>query len=720
MSEQIQSTEPRLEVPEEGTNTQPHRGVESLPYLLAALLAACGGGTEGSPEPALGLFDFAKANYQPWLLLPRSDEGTGPQTKAAATPSATAFMDWAESVHAGHFPPHQTDIRYSGSNPGYSGMVYRFYPSTGNYLIVWNSLCFVMGPISNGGLTNVGTLATYAEAVAATPSVNGPFTDVEAARFLLHAQFSASEGEIAAVRQKGYVGWLEEQFNRPIAQTGWDWLVSKGYSVIDTNEYFFSTQPVYYMVWQELMNSPDALRKRWALAMSEMFVVATEGTMMLNWPSFAVAGYWDVLCRNGFGSFRTLIEQITLTPAMGTYLNTLGNQKEDPATGRVPDENYAREVMQLFTIGLQQLNLDGTPKLGADGRPIDTYTQSDVTNLARVFTGYTLDYGRVGRFQSPKPPYNTVHHLDIVKGSMTLDPNRHSSLAVNFLGTSIPANTPAAQALSMALDTLCNHPNTGPFFARQMIQRLVTSNPTPAYVARVASAFNDNGSGIRGDLKAVLRAILTDSEATGAAGLSDPTFGKLREPMLRLAQWARTFKAVSQKGTWKVRLWEGDPLRYVYQNPLNPPSVFNYFRPGYVPPATAMAARGATAPEFQIIDDSSVAAYINLLSSTLWNGIYVRAPELPNNPENPTPTDGPDIVPDYSAELALVLDDAALVRRLNLLLCAGQLSQATQDYITNALSIDKVSAGWNEQGKRAHVVRAILFVMCAAEYLIQK
>ena len=256
-----------------------------------------------------------------------------------------------------------------------------------------------------------------------------------------------------------------------------------------------------------------------------------------------------------------------------------------------------------------------------------------------------------------------------------------------------------------------------------MIQRLVTSNPDPAYVARVASIFNNNGAGVRGDLKAVLRAILLDDAARGAAGLASRGFGKLREPMLRIANWGRAFKVQSRAGTWKFQLGNWNPETDLQQYPLSPPSVFNFYRPGYVPPSTEMATQGATAPEFQLVSESSTSAYLNFLRDMLFNGFWVENPAEAGFPEVFTgydPNVPNDIVPDYSAEFALLGDTPALVRRLNLLLAAGQLSQATQDFIVNALGTDRITANADVGFKRAHVARAIMFVMASAEYLIKK
>jgi hypothetical protein len=233
------------------------------------------------------------------------------------------------------------------------------------------------------------------------------------------------------------------------------------------------------MIWNQLMTSPDALRKRCALALSEFFVVSLSG-LDFAWRSHGIAAWWDLLVAHAFGNFRQLLEAVTLNPAMGYYLNTKGNLKENTATGRQPDENYAREVMQLFTIGLYQLNLDGTEKRGGqEGGRIETYSQSDVTNLARVFTGYDVDMSQnVNTYDAVLN--RNIPNTTAARLPMVLNASRHSTLAATFLGANVPANTPGAAALKTALDTLFNHPNVGPFFGRQMIQRLVTSNPSPS------------------------------------------------------------------------------------------------------------------------------------------------------------------------------------------------------------------------------------------------
>ena len=546
-------------------------------------------------------------------------------------------------------------------------------------------------------------------------------SDAQAARFLQQAQFSSTDTDMAALRSSGYATWLTQQFAAPQGQTGWDWLEQRGYGVADINRYFFSEYPADFMLWNQLLTAPDAMRKRLALALSEFFVVSLQSAEF-NWRSHAFAAWWDMLAKNAFGNYRQLLEDVTLHPAMGYYLNTKGNQKEDTRSGRVPDENYAREVMQLFTLGLYQLNTDGSEKRDGGGVKLETYTQSDVSNLARVFTGYDFDTSDGVRVQVPKDGGGfesyTIESRDFARKPMALTESKHSTLAATFLGATIPANTLGVPALKTALDTLFNHPNVGPFLGRQMIQRLVTSNPSAAYVSRVASAFNNNGAGVRGDLKAVWTAILLDDEALGAASLSNPYFGKLREPMLRFVQWGRSFGVASTAGTWKL-FETTNAATQLGQSPLRSPSVFNFFRPGFVPPGTALATNQAPAPEFQLVNESTVGGYLNYMQGVIRSGIRIGEPTLPQAAYTNYPVVN-DVIASYSAELALAADASALVQRLGLVLCAGNLSAATQTLIVSALNATPVTTASTAAQKLDRIAAAVLLVMGCAEYLIQK
>lgn len=513
--------------------------------------------------------------------------------------------------------------------------------------------------------------------------IPGPDSDAEAARFLQQAQFSSGETDIAALRAKGYARWLEEQMSAPSYTSGWDWLVRGGYQKVDIRFNNYADR----MMWNQLIAAPDAVRKRVALAWSEILVVSSNG-IDGYWPSFAMAAYWDLLNRHAFGNYRELLEAITLNPAMGAYLNTLGNRKANSA-GRVPDENYAREVMQLFTIGLYELNADGTLR---GGRATETYGAADVSNLACIFTGYELDKNGTEHTTNPAP----------YRKPMRFNAARHASDSVSFLGQSVPAGDGPAR-LRQALDILFNHPNVGPFIGHQLIQRLVTSDPSPAYVGRVAAAFNDNGAGVRGDLRAVTRAVLLDPEAREDPARKDAAWGKLREPMIRFVQWARSFGARSSDGQWI--LWDlSDPANALGQSPLRSPSVFNFFRPGYVPPGTALASRGQPAPEFQLTNETSVAGYLNYMQGVIAWGAYGSSTSKL-------------WVETYTREMALVNDAAALVDRLNLLLAAGQLSPATVATIRDALAAINPNSDW---ARKQRVWSAIALVMACPEYLVQK
>ena len=671
----------------------------------AAALAACSAG-EGGPPAAF--FDMSAAPTRRHILQVGAAPSGGPK------PTATQLFDWAEHQYPQHFPERRPD---QVSDP----YVYRYYAAVGNYLGLAGDDVYVLGPVSGGELLRVGTLADFAPLVLATQFA---YTDEAAARFLQQAHFGSTLADIAAVRSQGFAPWLESQFGQPVAETAWDWLIRKGYGEINQYTYFTcQVYPSYFALWKDLWSAPDAVRKRMSLALSEFFVVSFLG-INTNWCHLVHASYWDLLNANAFGNFRRLLEDVSLSLAMGIYLNIEGSEKEDPTTGRQPDENYAREVMQLFTIGLNRLNLDGSPMLDNSGTPLPSFGQSDVRNLARVFTGYSRDLSDGLQATGLPPPVNiSIPRLGYARRPMKLDPAGHSRESKQFLGLTIPPGTSGEASLKMALDTLFNHPNVGPFFGRQMIQRLVTSNPSPAYVARVAAAFNNNGSGVRGDLRAVWRAVLLDEEARGPKGLTDPTFGKLREPMLRHVQWGRTFHIQSKYGFWKHKESSTDPYLQLGQSPLRAPSVFGWFRPGYVPPGTSLAERQATAPEFQIVNESTVCQYINYLTNHLLAGIFAESPDIaPIGDLAPpsTAATGVDMEVDHTAEMALIPDWPALVARLNLLMCAGQLSTPTMTLIADAMRRLWPHYQAQPDGKRWMVGFALLYVMSAPEYLVQK
>jgi uncharacterized protein (DUF1800 family) len=515
-------------------------------------------------------------------------------------------------------------------------------------------------------------------------------TPQEASRFLGQATFGANDAQIARVRALGYEGWLNEQFATSRGAGYFDTMLARGYAADET--YKFGTSPIVNAtLYTAYVNAPDQLRKRVGLALSEIMVIGLSG-INANYRVFGAASYFDTLEANAFGTFRELIDGISRHPAMGVYLTFRNNVKADPVKGSLPDENYARELMQLFTIGLYELNLDGTLKLDAKGDPIETYTQNDITELAKVFTGW-----RWVNFTNANSTdlryWNTPMAITA--------PTTQSLEAKNFLGLSIPAGVGSEESLKRALDHIANHPNVAPFISKQLIQRLVSSNPSPAYVSRVATVFNNNGSGARGDLRAVTRAILLDPEARDAANLSSNTAGKVREPIIRLMHWARAFNAQSTDGRWNFGILS-DPGIRLGQDVLRAPSVFNFYRPGYSPPNTTIAQANLLAPEFQITTETSVVGYVNYMQQVV---------------QGTTPGATAPMTATYANELALVNNIDALIDRVALLLSAGNLSAETRALIKHAA--ESFTAG--TQADQLNRVRTVvLMVLASPDYIVQR
>lgn len=507
-------------------------------------------------------------------------------------------------------------------------------------------------------------------------------TAVQASRFLVQASMGATREQIARVQAIGYAAWFDEQVAMAPSTTRWDSLVAAGINVIDNKNSEIGADAA---MWRKLLSSPDTLRQRVTLALSEIVVASVSGFVGNGWKQFSAAAYMDILEENAFGNYRTLLQQISLSAPMGEYLTFRGNLKANAATGSSPDENYAREVMQLFTIGLLQLNTDGSLKT-AGGAPIETYTLDDITGLARVFTGWNYDL--TGSDASTP---------DFKRKPMAMTESRHESGAKTFLGTTIPANTTGAASLTMALDAIFAHPNVAPFISRQLIQRLVCSNPSPAYIGRIAAVFNNDGAGVKGNLKAVVKAILLDDEARREADLTDPAWGKQREPILRLTAWARAFNLTSPGNTWALGN-TSDAASRLGQSPARSPSVFNFFRPGYVPPNSAIGSAGMVAPEFQITNESSVVGYLNYMQ-----GLFSKG--------------SGDMKADYSAVMPMADASQTLVDELNLVLAAGQLSTATVALIKGAL--DTMPAG-TDAARLNRIYAALVLVYASPEFIVQK
>ncbi len=520
-----------------------------------------------------------------------------------------------------------------------------------------------------------GTSAS-APPTASAPVVVAPatITTAQASRFLAQTTMGGTRAMIDTVVSRRYEGWIDDQFALPRATSHWDWLVANGYNVaanINSETGFDAT------LWRQMIAEPDQLRQRVGMALLDLLVVGIGG-VNLNWKQFATAAYVDVLLDNAFGNYRTLMDAITTNAAMGSFLTFLGNRKANATTGAQPDENYARELMQLFTLGLYQLNMDGSVRTSG-GAPLETYTPADVGGLARVFTGLSL-----ASTVSTTP--------DRYRQPLVMTASLNETGTASFLGTSTSGGGMAA--IKVALDTIFAHGNLPPFVSKQLIQRLVTSNPSPAYVGRVAAVFADNGSGSRGDMKAVIKAILLDTEARSDDALTSATAGKLREPVMRLTGWARLAKITSASNAWAFGDTSSQSTR-LGQSMGRSSTVFNFFRPAYTPPASGISGAGLVAPEFQITNEQSVVAYVNYMQGLVANGTG-------------------DMKPDYTDLIAKAGDSAALMDEVNLVLAANQLGSATITAIRTA--IDSVSATATN-GTVNRVGIAILLTLASPEFL---
>jgi uncharacterized protein (DUF1800 family) len=536
-----------------------------------------------------------------------------------------------------------------------------------------------------------------------------PISASEASRFLSQASFGPDSASINAVAAEGLEQWFQDQLTKPASrylETVLAGLPEDG-NFLQANgqpipEIAFLTSDAF---WQNAIKGEDQLRQRMAYALSQILVVSAEGT--LDRASPVIAHYADILTEGAFGNYRDLLESVTYSPAMAIYLTYIRNEKADPTTGRVPDENFARELLQLFTIGLVALNPDGTPVTNADGSLIELYDNSDITELAKVFTGLSFSGGgfKTSRRILPISGYYTP---------LSVFDEFHSNESKTFLNASIPEFTPGTQSIDMALDAIFAHPNVGPFLGRQLIQRFVTSAPTPAYVQRVANAFDSGvyvlpsdtivGSRQRGDLSAVIAAILFDPEARDEAARENSEFGKLREPILRFTHWARAFEINSADASNEALLRNSDRKDLLGQHPYRSPSVFNFYRPGYIALGTETGAAGLTAPELQITNAGSIVGYANFMTT-----FALRTPGQQDNREAAT------FIPNYAPQAALAADTDLLLNNLDLLLTHGTLQAETRTRIKEILA----SLDSNVEGNlllRAQV--ASVLVMTSPEYLV--
>ncbi len=524
----------------------------------------------------------------------------------------------------------------------------------------------VLTACGGGGGSGSGTSISLGGSGSA-PS-NPPATTSEAFRFLNQATFGATEDSARALIALGdssnaYARWIDAQISKPTSlllpavEAAYPNPVPTGFNIGSLNAVRLETW------FANAVRGEDQLRQRVAFALSEIFVVSQIGALQ-NLPN-ATADFHDMLARNAFGNYRDLLEQVTLHPAMGIYLSMLGNQRAVTGTNLRPDENYAREMMQLFSIGLVELNLDGTLKRDATGQPIPTYNQDIIEGFARVFTGWkwacpttvpTCTFANTRPQLAPVAGYNQIKPMQLFEAQHEPGEKRLLNYSgVVLSGGLIPANQGGERDLRSALDNVFNHPNVAPFISKQLIQKLVTSNPSSAYVQRVAERFNNDGSGRRGNLEAVVRAILLDPDArTIPSGSAAATAGKLKEPLLRLTQLWRAYdaRATSEK-LGAARNFPGGANGTFGQAQGSSPSVFNFFSPFYAPPGE-IADAGLVAPEMQLATE-----YLNTQTTNFfWTQVTTRT-HL-----NTARLNVDDVYIDISNELSLAANPDGLIDRV--------------------------------------------------------
>jgi uncharacterized protein (DUF1800 family) len=506
--------------------------------------------------------------------------------------------------------------------------------------------------------------ATGGAATPPDPDLRRPVSAADAARLLEHSTFGVTASEVARVQRSGIDAYIDEQLSAPPTRyTGYDYVppTAPANCVYDPaaptgpsslcSRQFYSPFQVQRDFFIHALNNPDQLRQRVAYALSQIFVVSS----VEIYEAYGLADYQNTLLADALGNFRTLLQDVTLSPVMGHYLDMVNNNKANARLGTTPNENYAREVLQLFSIGLYQLHQDGSPKLDGSGAPIPTYDQNVIEGFSSVFTGWTYP-ARAGAASAWVNPVN-------FDGKMVAFPEHHATGEKLLLdGHTVPANQTMEQDLANALDDIFKHPNVGPFIGKQLIQHLVTSNPSPAYVARVAAVFADNGKGVRGDLGAVVRAILTDREAW--KNPESDQFGHLRDPALFITA---TLRGLGGKS-------DGVFLRNASSNmgePIfSPETVFNFYPPNNQIPGTTTLA-----PEFGIDNAATALARANFINTLIMQGGAKPDPTVPGGTGTSV-----DLTP-----LAVFKEPAELIAKLNQTLMHGRLSDDAADTILFAV-----------------------------------
>lgn len=531
--------------------------------------------------------------------------------------------------------------------------------------------------------------ANWIAAANAQNTINGNGLDgefMEASRFLAQATMGYDNADIQAVIDMGIEDWIDDQLQKPTThimsemnyayQASLDTMTNQGTPVEDL-PFRPRWESFNYGWWHVTMTNEDQLRHRMAYALSQILVISHTNTDLASYGD-GLAIYYDMLLDHSFGNYRDLLKDVTYSPMMGFYLSHLNNPKSNPANNTRPDENYAREIMQLFSIGLYELNLDGTRKTDANGDFIPTYGQYEVREFAKIFTGLgvggSLPAGIPNEWNNGMIRFGKIINESDMTVPMVMYDEEHEPGTKNLLnGYVVPAGQTGVDDIEDAIDNLFNHPNVGPFIAYRLIQRLVKSNPSPAYVQRVAATFNDNGLGVRGDMAAVAKAILMDVEARECSYLQSAHNSRLREPLVRHTQFARAVDKTSTADRYWNHAWH--MFAFAKQDILAAPSVFNFYLPDHAP--VDIADAGLVAPEYHLHNTQSGVRFMNIISG--WN---LRHSPVYNvgflfNTIN-TNVGNHYTIHDITRYKELAKDPEALINELDLVFTHGRLSDETR------------------------------------------
>lgn len=573
-----------------------------------------------------------------------------------------------------------------------------------------DTLILGFGSSQNIGITSSSEI--YSGQSQNTTSSSGFLPNHNAAsRFLSHACLGYNFEEVELVTEIGFEDWIEHQINLPIpfllADKVEEYHEFRKQGLNEPNA-SAAIRMYDYAWWQYHMSSNDLLRQRVAFALSEILVIS-KFSGFGNRP-FAFASFYDILLKNAFGNYRDILQDVTYNPAMGVYLTYLNNPKTDTTRNQFPDENYARELMQLFTIGLNELNLDGTEILDDDQNVTPTYDNLDIIEFSKIFTGLTWgDQDRFGRGRIEEKSFTfdlQMFNDDHEPGSKTL-----------LNGFVIPDRgvVDGDADISDALDNLFNHPNIAPFVCKLLIQRLVTSNPKPEYLERVSKVFIDNGAGVRGDMKAVIKAILLDSESLSCENIKEIGFGKMREPFIRYVHIAKAFDNHTLSGNHRNDM--GRVLTYLDQTPNASPSVFNFFQQDYQP-IGPIEENKLVAPEFQITNSQSLTGYFNGLDRWVLDENLTDEYDLYTDEDNSEYEDEISIL-NFEDEIVLATDNQLeiLLDRLNMLLAHGNVSD---DNLNLILEFLKQFPHEDEDDLKYRSKLAVYMIMVSPEYIINK